>query len=511
MDLLPNPAIEAERAADTQAYTKRIAIIGAGPSGLAALKILSDTPQFKAGLWQPIAFEAREALGGVWLTAPPTQDPPETPVYDSLTTNLPHPIMQYPSFPFPPSTNLYPPAATVLKYLQDYAAHFDLEKLIHFNTRVDLIEWDNSISRWHVRTKTTGPDGSSTIDTADFDLVIVANGHYRVPYYPDIPGLSVWRAAGKVQHAVWYRHAEYKGDTVLVVGRGPSGIDIADEMSAVSKVVIGSQPGTPRSDSADGSSKLRGRVVEFLDVKEGVVRYEDNTTDSGIDFVYLATGYEHSQPYLPASILEKSIPPPVPPLPEKLYNSKFHIFPLAKHIFPLTRSVPPSSLAFIALPYRVVPFPLAEIQMRVVVKVLEDPTILDPAGEAVDIISRYEELRAKVGDSDELIARVWHKLDEQEQFNYEDELLDFIGEPFSEWNEKVPKWLREIYPRKVALRAEWRDIVSRGEGKAWVKGVGEAGGEVGLRQWVDLMFKLLERVEKRHTEVNVETAKMNRL
>ncbi|KAI0088233.1 FAD/NAD(P)-binding domain-containing protein [Irpex rosettiformis] len=498
---------------DNQAQTKRIAIIGAGPSGLAALKILSDTPQFKAGSWQAIAFEAREALGGVWFTGPSTQEPPKTPLYDSLITNLPHPIMQYTSFPFPPSTDLYPPAATVLKYLQDYATHFDLERLIRFNTRVELIEWDNSASRWHVRTRTIGPDGSSKVETSDFDLVVIANGHYNLPYYPDIPGLSAWRAAGKVQHSAWYRRPEYNGDTVLVVGRGPSGSDIAEEMSTVSKVVIASQPGTPRSDSADGSSKLRGEVVEFLDVEEGVVRYADNTTDSGVDFVYLATGYEHTQPYLPPSILEKAIPPSVPPLPDKLYNSKFHIFPLAKHMFPLTRSIPPSSLAFLALPYRVIPFPLSEIQMRVVVKVLEDPTILDLAREAADVISRYEKLRAELGDSRELIARgwPWHKLDEQEQFNYEDELLDLIGERFNEWSEKVPEWVREIYPRKVVMRTEWRDIVSQGEGEAWVKGVGEAGGEAGLKQWIDLMRRLVERIDQKHTEAKQETAKVNGL
>ena len=419
--------------------------------------------------------------------------------------------MQYVSFPFPPSTNLYPPAATVLKYLQDYAAHFDLKKLIRLNTRVELTEWDPSVSKWHVRTKTTAPEGSSTVDTSDFDLVIVANGHYRVPYYPDIPGLSSWRAAGKVEHAVWYRHAEYKGDTVLVVGRGPSGVDIADEMAVVSKAVISSQPGTPRSDSADGKSKLRDRVVEFLDAKEGTVRYEDGTTDSGVDFVYLATGYEHSQPYLPESILEKSIPPPVPPLPGKLYNSKFHIFPLAKQIFPLVSSIPSSSLAFIALPYRVVPFPLAEIQMRAVVRVLEDPSILDPAREAVDIITRYEELRAKVGDNDQLIARVWHKLDEQDQFDYEDELLGFLGERFSEWDEKVPEWLRKVYPHKAAVRAAWKDVVARGEAEAWVKGVGEAGGKAGLKQWVDLIWKLLDQADKQNVNDSVETTKLNRL
>ena len=45
---------------------KRVAVIGAGPSGLAALKIIKDSPQFKEGLWTATAFEARDKVGGIW-------------------------------------------------------------------------------------------------------------------------------------------------------------------------------------------------------------------------------------------------------------------------------------------------------------------------------------------------------------------------------------------------------------------------------------------------------------
>lgn len=46
--------------------SKRICVIGAGPSGLAALKVISETSQCKAGLWSVVAFEARENIGGIW-------------------------------------------------------------------------------------------------------------------------------------------------------------------------------------------------------------------------------------------------------------------------------------------------------------------------------------------------------------------------------------------------------------------------------------------------------------
>ena len=45
---------------------KRICVIGGGPSGLAALKIVKDSQQFKNSLWTAVAFEARDRIGGVW-------------------------------------------------------------------------------------------------------------------------------------------------------------------------------------------------------------------------------------------------------------------------------------------------------------------------------------------------------------------------------------------------------------------------------------------------------------
>lgn len=47
-------------------HTKAICVIGAGPSGLAALRAISEWPEYMAGAWTAVAFEARESMGGVW-------------------------------------------------------------------------------------------------------------------------------------------------------------------------------------------------------------------------------------------------------------------------------------------------------------------------------------------------------------------------------------------------------------------------------------------------------------
>jgi cation diffusion facilitator CzcD-associated flavoprotein CzcO len=46
--------------------TTKIAIIGGGAAGLASLKVLLETPEYKSGLWQLVLYEAREDVGGIW-------------------------------------------------------------------------------------------------------------------------------------------------------------------------------------------------------------------------------------------------------------------------------------------------------------------------------------------------------------------------------------------------------------------------------------------------------------
>ncbi|KAI0656895.1 FAD/NAD-P-binding domain-containing protein [Cubamyces menziesii] len=509
---------------------RRIGVIGAGPAGLAAVKIIKDSQQYKDGLWTVTAFEAREEVGGIWLPAPPIGDPPLTPLYDSLTTNLPHPVMAYTSFSFPPSTPLFPPASTVLEYMKAYAAHFELSPHIRLNTPVLSATRDGISGKWTV---TVRPAQAHSDETITFDHLIVANGHYRVPRFPSTPGLAAWLDAKKAFHAVYYRNPTDFGDarTVLVVGAGPSGQDLCTDLLASGRTVVHSVTGAVREDMRDGHLKVRGRVAKYLDPQDGKVVFEDGSEESGVDCTVLATGYKIDFPFLPSEIIRQALPPPVPPLPGALYNSTYHVFPLARHIFPLVDAdeLPASSIAFIGLPVRVAPMPLLEAQMRAVLHVFAQPDALDPTQEAIDIISRYEALRAQIAaqrspsspgtdtsaaspgaprqalsapdseagnDALELaIARAWHRFDGHEQFEYRDALHAFAGHPT-----RVPAWEVEMYDAKGVLREEWRDLERAGLAEECVRGVGEAGGEEGIQQWVELMRRLLKRAEERHPE-----------
>ena len=48
--------------------SKRICIIGAGPTGLAALQAVLESPQYSSGQWEPTLFEQKADVGGVWCS-----------------------------------------------------------------------------------------------------------------------------------------------------------------------------------------------------------------------------------------------------------------------------------------------------------------------------------------------------------------------------------------------------------------------------------------------------------
>ena len=423
------------------------------------------------------------------MPAPPEQNPPLTPLYDVLTTNLPHLTMRYPSFPFPPSTPLFPSAAIVLKYLQDYAAHFDLLRHVRPNTRVEEARWNASEQVWKV-TLSTG-------ELSDFDFIVVANGHYRKPRYPNTQGLQKWIASGRAIHSAWFRrasdHAQYK--KVLVAGGGPSGLDISTEMRTVSQLVLHSVPSDAfPSDFAPppniDSYRKVPKVTEYKD--NGDVVFADGTIESNVEFAILGTGYEVSFPFLPQLTL--GVPSFPPPLPSYLYNSTYHIFPLAKHLFPLQSDFPAHTIAFPALPQRVAPFPVSEDQARAIVRVLTDPSALDVAAEAVAIVERARALAKEEGTDDPLqLAKAWSRFGPHEPFEYRAELHAF-AKPGTEW--RAPDWEVEFWDRKDALRAEWKEVVKSGQADEWVKGVGERG----VQEWVDLCRRLLKRRDDREKQ-----------
>ncbi|PVF97383.1 FAD/NAD(P)-binding domain-containing protein [Serendipita vermifera] len=473
----------------SQTPSKRIVVIGAGSAGLVTLKILRETDQFKQGDWELLAFEQRDKLGGIWLPEPdPDELPniPQTPLYNSLTTNLPHPMMAFRDFPFPVSTFLYPKAEVVLRYLEEYAKAFELLPHIRFSTRVVRVERSTIEGRatWVLTIET--PDTSSATGVkqeilSNVHTIFSANGRQGRPTFPSsIPGLDSWLSKGKASHSMVYREPQgYRNKTVVVVGNGPSALDLAPEIADVAEIVYRSV-----RKKASGSIDALDRPAN----ESSAVSLVDGTKLSGVDHVLFATGYEFWCPFFVEDVLRESRNEKMEPR-EGLFNTGQSVIPTSKHLIPLSPSIPIGSLFILGLPRRILPFPLVEAQCLYASAILTGKVHLEFEMEMKEFEEMWQQLEEKIGGDPNMMSSEWHKLPEGKQFDYPYDLVSLSG---GDVDTMVPRWLWPIYAAKRELQAAWNDIERKGKGKDKVSGVGE-GGE---QEWVTLMFDILREYKK---------------
>jgi putative flavoprotein involved in K+ transport len=184
-----------------------VVVIGGGQAGLAMGYYLREQ-----GLRFAIV-ERGDSLAPAWRER-----------WDSLTLFTPRRYSALPGLPFPGDPDGYPTRDEVIAYLERYAETFELP--IELNSDVRRLSKSDGrfILELHGRTITAND-------------VVVATGPFQTPYVPKIaeslePG--VWQA-----HSTGYRRpSDVPEGTVLVVGGGNTGFQIAKELSATHKVVL---------------------------------------------------------------------------------------------------------------------------------------------------------------------------------------------------------------------------------------------------------------------------------
>lgn len=195
----------------------RIAVIGAGPSGITAVKNLRD-----AGFDQLSCFDRNETVGGNWLYRP---DASHSSVFETTHIISSRTLSQYHDFPMPSWYPDYPSHGQLAAYFQSYADTFALAPHLRFRTEVRRAE-PLADHRWSL---TIGTDAGEV--QAEFDAVVVANGHHWRPRVPEYPGTFT----GTLMHSHEFkRAAPFAGQRVLVIGGGNSACDVAVETARVS-------------------------------------------------------------------------------------------------------------------------------------------------------------------------------------------------------------------------------------------------------------------------------------
>ncbi|XP_059196500.1 flavin-containing monooxygenase 5-like isoform X2 [Centropristis striata] len=342
----------------------RVAVVGAGSSGLACIKICVDE-----GL-EPVCFESSDDIGGLWRFKE-SPEPERSSIYRSLVVNTSKEMMCFSDFPMPADYPNYMHNSQLLQYFHLYADHFDLLRYIHFQTKVRSVTQrpDFSVSgQWDI--VTINRDGQEQRHV--FDAVLVCSGHYTHPALPlsDFPGYETF--SGRCFHSWEYKDADgCRGQRVVVVGIGNSGGDIAVEISrSAEKTFLSTRQGAwvlgrmssnglpldmtaitrlnniltlllpktlvnwaaeralnhrydhrlyglrPKHRLLDKrpliNDDLPGRILQGALVmkhnlkgfKDSGVVFEDGTVEENIDTVVFCTGYSGTFPFLPPALTE---------------------------------------------------------------------------------------------------------------------------------------------------------------------------------------------------------------
>jgi putative flavoprotein involved in K+ transport len=185
-----------------------IAVIGAGQTGLAMGYFLRRQGR------RFVILERADQIAPAWRER-----------WDSLTLFTPRRYSALPGLPFPGDPDGYPTRDEVIAYLERYSEAFDLP--IELNSEVRKLELGDA---WRFRLELEDR-------TITADQVVVATGPFQTPY---VPKLAQKLSSDVFQtHAVGYRRPDdVPQGTVLVVGGGNTGFQIAKELSATHRVVL---------------------------------------------------------------------------------------------------------------------------------------------------------------------------------------------------------------------------------------------------------------------------------
>ena len=178
----------------------QVAVVGAGPSGVATALALKE-----AGI-RPLILDQADQVGSSWRAR-----------YDRLRLNTWRSFSHLPGRPFPKGTPTFPTRDQVIEHLERHASEDGIE--LQLGTRVDRIDRDDG--HWSLQT---------SAGAIRAPQVVMAVGYEHQPFIPDWAGRESFQ--GSLVHSSEYRNpTSFQGKRVLVVGPGCSGMEIAHDLA----------------------------------------------------------------------------------------------------------------------------------------------------------------------------------------------------------------------------------------------------------------------------------------
>ncbi|MDX2545180.1 flavin-containing monooxygenase [Streptomyces sp. WI04-05B] len=218
-------------------------VIGGGPGGLAVAYAL------KAQGVRAVVLERGDQVGSSWRRH-----------YDRLHLHTTRRLSSLPGLAMPRSFGRWVARDDVVRYLEKYAEHHELEVVT--GVEVSRVERTADGTGWLLHA--TG--GRELTGSA----VVVATGTNHTPRIPEWPGRDAY--GGELLHAAQYRNpAPYAGRDVLVVGIGNTGAEIAVDLveggASRVRLSVRTAPHIVRRSTAGWAAQFTGIVVRRLPVR----------------------------------------------------------------------------------------------------------------------------------------------------------------------------------------------------------------------------------------------------
>lgn len=185
-----------------------VLVIGAGPAGLACAYYLQrENISYKV-------VDKADKIASTWAS-----------LYPSLRLNTTRFFSHMPGMKFPLRYGIFPTGKQYHAYLVEFSEKHQFD--IHLGVEV-----------YHVQPEGGGWRVESSQGSAWYPVVMMASGRFCNPYIPAIPGLEDFTGIQLHAHD-FLDPAQFAGKRVLVVGNGPSGVDISVALSSTaSKPVL---------------------------------------------------------------------------------------------------------------------------------------------------------------------------------------------------------------------------------------------------------------------------------
>jgi len=287
---------------------KKIAIIGAGPCGLAQLRAFKSVEETGTDVPEIVCFEKQDNWGGLWNYSWRTGldrhgEIAHSSMYRYLWSNGPKECLEFADYYFEEHFDYpiasYPPREVLFDYIQGRVIKANVREKIRFSTAVRNVEFSEESDTFTVTAHNLTDDQSYT---EEFDYVVVASGHFSTPNVPNYEGFSHFN--GRILHAHDFRDAlEFEGQDLLVIGSSYSAEDIGSQCYKY---------GAKSITSSYRTAPMGFKWPDNWEEKPALIKVDGNTahfsdgSSKDVDAIILCTGYLHHFPFLPDSLRLKT-------------------------------------------------------------------------------------------------------------------------------------------------------------------------------------------------------------